>query len=282
MVKNSKWSRELISACVGLGICLLTVCLLACLDLLLFYADGFEFWLMFDFGEVSKYFIVYGLLLNLLLTGMGFLVLRLEERIRRFRGRAVFLIIPVLLEILAMILNYIFHSAGFSFWVTSIYIILVILAGLVILVGVYIRTYRIRTYLIFCVIAFTLMIPCVLYMIAGCYAGYCCSFDLVRGTMLIQLFAVFFPVISLIKRVIYASDNGIETAGNHNGALKEKAGDIRSVCPSCGNKQEAGHKFCVQCGQSMIVNRQEERYCPQCGARLEKDTLFCRECGVKL
>ena len=276
MIKNMKLLQELISACVGLGICLLTVCLLACLDVLLFYADGFEFWLMFDFGEVSKYFIVYGLLLNLLLIGMGILVLRLEERVRKFRGRAVFLIIPVLLEILAVTLDYISHR------IISMYIIFVILAGLMTLAGVYIRTYRIRTYLIFCAIAFILMIPCALYMIVGCYAGYCCSFDLVRGTMLIQLSVVFFPVISLIKRVIYASDNGIETTGNNGGELREKTDDVRAVCPSCGKEQETGHKFCVRCGQSMTTNRQKEKYCPQCGARVEKDTLFCGECGMKL
>lgn len=278
MIKNKKWFRELISACVGLGICLLTVSLLACLDVLLFYADGFEFWLMFDFGEVSKYFIVYGLLLNLLLIGMGILVLRLEERVRKFRGRAVFLIIPVLLEILAVTLD-IFDM---DIRMNSMEIVFVILAGLMTLAGVYIRTYRIRTYLIFCAIAFILMIPCVLYIIVRCYHGWFVSFELVRGTMLIQLFVVFFPVISLIKRVIYASDNGIEITGSDDGELREKTDDVKAVCPSCGKEQETGHKFCVRCGQSMAANRQEEKYCPQCGARVEKDTLFCGECGMKL
>ena len=277
MIKNSKWPRELISACVGLGICLLTVCLLACLDLSLFYADGFEFWLMFDFGEVSKYIIVYGMMLNLLLTGMGLLVLRLKERIRRFRGKAVFLIIPVFWEILAMTLDYIS-----SHRIVSMYIIFVILIGLMTLAGVYIRTYRIRTYLIFCAIAFLLMIPCVLYMIVGCYAGYCCSFDLVRGTMLIQLFAVFFPVISLIKRVIYASDNNMETAGNKDGELREKMDDVGAVCPFCGKEQEAGHKFCVRCGQKLSVDQPKGKFCPHCGMKVTESMLFCGDCGTRL
>ena len=150
------------------------------------------------------------------------------------------------------------------------------------IVGLRIRTYKISTYLISCIMGLALSIPCAIYIIIDIYGGRYASYDLLKVALVIQPFVVLFPIISLIKRAINVSDSSTETACNNSGTLQMETGDIRSVCPSCGKEQEAGNKFCVRCGQKMAEGRQEERYCPQCGARIGGDMLFCKECGVKL
>lgn len=54
------------------------------------------------------------------------------------------------------------------------------------------------------------------------------------------------------------------------------------ICPSCGNRQEAGSKFCFQCGQKLAAEPPGERSCPHCGAKVEAGMLFCMECGTRL
>jgi class 3 adenylate cyclase/tetratricopeptide (TPR) repeat protein len=54
---------------------------------------------------------------------------------------------------------------------------------------------------------------------------------------------------------------------------------IRSVwmvCPSCGTENQAGAKFCVECGTALAVA------CPSCGTPHAPGQRFCAECGASL
>lgn len=61
----------------------------------------------------------------------------------------------------------------------------------------------------------------------------------------------------------------------------ESVNDHRA-CPSCGTMQEAGNKFCVRCGQKLIVDQPKEKFCPHCGVKVMEGMLFCGECGTRL
>ncbi len=47
-------------------------------------------------------------------------------------------------------------------------------------------------------------------------------------------------------------------------------------CPSCGTENEAGRKFCSQCGAKLALA------CPECGAANAPGDRFCGECGSTL
>jgi hypothetical protein len=47
-------------------------------------------------------------------------------------------------------------------------------------------------------------------------------------------------------------------------------------CPQCGHAFDAGDRFCVRCGASLI------QACPHCGHAYEAGDLFCSKCGQKL
>ena len=53
-------------------------------------------------------------------------------------------------------------------------------------------------------------------------------------------------------------------------------------CPSCGAKQQAGSRFCNQCGASIASDMEKEATCPVCGAKLPPSSKFCNSCGAKL
>jgi class 3 adenylate cyclase/tetratricopeptide (TPR) repeat protein len=48
------------------------------------------------------------------------------------------------------------------------------------------------------------------------------------------------------------------------------------ACPSCGSANEAGRKFCGECGAALA------RACPSCGTPNPPDVKFCGECGTAL
>jgi class 3 adenylate cyclase/tetratricopeptide (TPR) repeat protein len=48
------------------------------------------------------------------------------------------------------------------------------------------------------------------------------------------------------------------------------------VCPSCGTENQAGAKFCVECGTALALA------CPSCGTPHAAGQRFCAECGAAL
>ncbi len=48
------------------------------------------------------------------------------------------------------------------------------------------------------------------------------------------------------------------------------------ICSNCGTNNEAGRKFCKECGTALAVT------CPNCGAANTPDAKFCGECGTAL
>ena len=48
------------------------------------------------------------------------------------------------------------------------------------------------------------------------------------------------------------------------------------TCASCGTENEAGRKFCKECGSPLAIA------CPGCGAANAADAKFCGECGERL
>src|SRR3970040_634380 len=47
-------------------------------------------------------------------------------------------------------------------------------------------------------------------------------------------------------------------------------------CPSCGQENRPGRKFCVDCGAELALA------CPSCGAPYRTGERFCGECGHAL
>ncbi|NLC44871.1 MAG: zinc ribbon domain-containing protein [Clostridiales bacterium] len=48
------------------------------------------------------------------------------------------------------------------------------------------------------------------------------------------------------------------------------------TCPSCGNINQEGIKFCQECGTKLGALK-----CSKCSANLTAGTRFCGECGTK-
>jgi len=48
------------------------------------------------------------------------------------------------------------------------------------------------------------------------------------------------------------------------------------TCPSCGSENEAGRKFCGECGNALAQS------CPSCGTANPPTVKFCGECGTAL
>src|SRR5262249_40916484 len=48
------------------------------------------------------------------------------------------------------------------------------------------------------------------------------------------------------------------------------------ICPTCGNENRPGRKFCAQCGAALAFA------CPSCGATNEPGERFCGDCGTAL
>ena len=48
------------------------------------------------------------------------------------------------------------------------------------------------------------------------------------------------------------------------------------ICPSCGSENEAGRKFCGECGSRLMS------LCPACGSPNPPSAKFCGECATAL
>jgi predicted nucleic acid-binding Zn ribbon protein len=61
-------------------------------------------------------------------------------------------------------------------------------------------------------------------------------------------------------------------------AVSAGAAPVTGACPACGAKNEAGRKFCSECGGKLETDK---RICA-CGARIAPGAKFCAECGAKI
>ncbi|MCL2782131.1 MAG: zinc ribbon domain-containing protein [Actinomycetia bacterium] len=87
------------------------------------------------------------------------------------------------------------------------------------------------------------------------------------------------PRLKLIAQNIAAAQATLDQAHNAQQAAQaaKAAEDARGRCPSCGNKNPDGVKFCQECGASLATAG--PRHCTKCGAPLAPDARFCGECG---
>ena len=66
--------------------------------------------------------------------------------------------------------------------------------------------------------------------------------------------------------------------GGGGGAAAAGAGASAGVaCPKCGNSNNAGAKFCTECGTKLGAAT-----CPNCQAEVPAGAKFCNECGTKI
>lgn len=311
-VKRESWFYALISACCGLVLCFLAGCFFIWLGKMIYLDYGRSFWTRYaeeqsinvdelfhrgmgmsldDFLYNILYsdkidqirFLVCQFFFNTSLILMGISIVRFHGSINKLKGKMMFLIIPLLWESLTIIAinQWKYGPLPIILWGAMVVCIIVS-----VLVGLCIRIYKIRTYVICCVMAVMLSVPCTLIMIREIYYGSCSTEDMIVLTCVLQPFAVFFPIISLIKGIIFTSETGDVINQNDTKSLSGSAVNMQTRCPFCGKEQEAGGKFCFQCGRELSAEPSKEssgdRHCPYCGAKIEDGMLFCKECGTKI
>ena len=65
---------------------------------------------------------------------------------------------------------------------------------------------------------------------------------------------------------------------NPEEAIKKIQETGKIQCPSCGAELPADARFCMKCGEQLVVIKK----CPKCGHTLDEDANFCSNCGYKL
>jgi HSP20 family molecular chaperone IbpA/ribosomal protein L40E len=63
-----------------------------------------------------------------------------------------------------------------------------------------------------------------------------------------------------------------------NNSLEES----KNICPDCGSENIETAKFCVDCGQNILNNKETENICYSCGTINPQGIKFCPECGQNL
>jgi DNA-directed RNA polymerase subunit M/transcription elongation factor TFIIS len=86
--------------------------------------------------------------------------------------------------------------------------------------------------------------------------------------------------LKLIQQNLAAARTTLDSAKSESEAAQaaKDAEDARGRCPSCGQKNPDGVKFCQECGAALAAAG--PRHCPSCGAELAAGTRFCGECGA--
>ena len=86
------------------------------------------------------------------------------------------------------------------------------------------------------------------------------------------------PFLPPLDAALAALDGRREpAAGEPDGRpVGELEGARRVTCSSCGTANEAGRKFCKECGAPLAL------VCPGCGAANAPDAKFCGECAERL
>ncbi len=69
---------------------------------------------------------------------------------------------------------------------------------------------------------------------------------------------------------------GQQAQGGQSGSQGQSQGGQSVACPNCGKMNEAGKKFCGECGGKMEVSKVP---CVKCSADLREGAKFCSECG---
>lgn len=78
------------------------------------------------------------------------------------------------------------------------------------------------------------------------------------------------------NHVAEGTKDGVRTLASAIGeGLRGEAEGNESICPACGAGNEAGSKFCDQCGNALP----REATCPDCGEANDPDARFCDNCG---
>ena len=72
----------------------------------------------------------------------------------------------------------------------------------------------------------------------------------------------------------------IFTGINTNQQTVQQDEDKKFLCPKCGQEIPAGSKFCLECGEKVIVIPDGKILCPDCG-QIVANGKFCIECGHK-
>lgn len=190
------------------------------------------------------------------------------------------------MEILTVIITFQSYGYGWKVLRRIPWIVIIIHTIIVSVLVTYIRVFKIRTYVICCILAVLLSVPCTLFTIRAMYGGICTIQEMMAVTFVLQPFSVFFPIISLIKGIIFTSETGDVINQNDTQPLSGSTVNMQTRCPFCGKEQETGGKFCFQCGRELSAEPSGEssrdRYCPHCGAKIEDGMLFCKECGTKI
>lgn len=91
------------------------------------------------------------------------------------------------------------------------------------------------------------------------------------------------PAVPVPEPVVPVSEPTSEHIMPDSGSIGQTVSSSADVtCPSCGSVQKAGNKFCVRCGQKLIVEQPKDIFCSHCGAQIIEGMLFCMECGSKI
>ncbi|MDP4088689.1 MAG: zinc ribbon domain-containing protein [Bacillota bacterium] len=67
-----------------------------------------------------------------------------------------------------------------------------------------------------------------------------------------------------------------------NKRREEEARLAARTCPTCGEENAEGSKFCQSCGGKLGIKKPLEIICAKCGAANGPESKFCGECGEAL
>lgn len=77
-----------------------------------------------------------------------------------------------------------------------------------------------------------------------------------------------------MEKMKFEADHRIQS--NETDKLDHTEGEI--VCYKCGNYNSKLLKYCCKCGSQLLI----KKYCSQCGSTIAAGARFCGECGEKI
>ena len=84
--------------------------------------------------------------------------------------------------------------------------------------------------------------------------------------------------LTLIRTNLASATAALDALKQEQAAAQQaqEAAEAVGRCPSCGNVNPDGVKFCQDCGTKL-----GNSFCAACGAELAPGAVFCGECGAK-